>query len=106
MVQTGAAQLPTEGTTPFTVYPAGIASFTVTPVAALGPRLVAVMRKVMALPTGGFGLLTVFTTPRSASGTGMVVSVSVLLTGSGSFCAPEATAVFAYGPVAFTVAVI
>ena len=61
------------------MYPAGIASFTDTPVALLGPLLVAVKVKVTLLPTFGVELFTVLTIAKSACGTGAGVTVLELL---------------------------
>ena len=47
----GAIQVPTDGVTLTSEYPDRILSVTLTPVAELGPLLVAVIVKVMLLPT-------------------------------------------------------
>ena len=77
-----------------------------TPVAALGPLLVAVMVNVTLVPTFGVGLFTVFTMARSAVGVGPGETVLVLLPGMGSGSLPDMTAVLTYEPVAFTVAIM
>ena len=81
-------------------------SVTMTPVAALGPPLWAVSVKVTLLPTLGVRLSTVLTTLRSVIGTGVGVTVEVLLAGIGSVCVPVMVAVLAQGPLASTVATI
>ena len=81
-------------------------SVTVTPVAGLGPLLWAVIVKVTLLPTLGVGLSTVLTTLKSVIGTGVGVTVEVLLASIGSVWAPVMVAVLAYGPLARTVATI
>ncbi len=48
------------------VKPEGSRSFTTTPVALLGPLLVAVTVKVTVLPTSGVAMSTTFSTFRSA----------------------------------------
>ena len=60
----GAVQDPVEGVALTRVYPDGNASLTLTPVAGLGPLLVAVMVKVTLLPTFGVALLTVLVIER------------------------------------------
>ena len=64
------------------------------------------MVKVTTEPIGGFGFETVLSTARSAEATGTGVLVAVLLPGVGSLVVEVAVAVFAYGPVGFTVATI
>ena len=58
-------QLPTDGVALIIVYPVGILSVTTTPVALLGPLLLAVMVKVTLLPRLGVALSTVLITSRS-----------------------------------------
>ena len=106
MVQLGADHVPVEGVALTKVYPEGNSSLTDTPVAALGPLLVAVMVKVTLLPTLGVALLTVFVTARSAAAVGTGVDVLLLLPGLGSVWFPLMVAVFAYVPLDFTVATI
>ena len=67
---------------------------TITPEALLGPLLLAVTVKVIFCPTLGVGLLTVFDTDKSATGTGTVVTLEVLLELIGSVYVPEMVAVF------------
>jgi hypothetical protein len=95
IVQLGAVHVPVEGVALTKVYPAGKISFTVTPVALLGPALEAVMVKVTLLPTFGVGLLTVFVIPRFVRATGTGVEVEELFPGTGSVCVPEIVAVLA-----------
>src|SRR5262249_61297128 len=68
---------------------AGSASVTVTPLASLGPLLMAVTRKVTVWPTDGVGLSTVFWRARSAEGAAFsgAAAVSLLVFGSGSLAA-------------------
>ena len=106
ILQFGALHVPVDGVALTKVYPAGKTSFTVTPVALLGPALLAVIVKVTLLPTFGVGLLTVLLTAKFVCGTGTGVDVEVLLPGVGSTSVPEIVAVLAYGPEAFTVATI
>ena len=69
-------------------YPAGRASLTLTPVAADGPRLVAVRVKTTCEPTFGVALSTVLAMARSDCGTGLVDWLLVLLPVSGSCSVP------------------
>ncbi len=78
IVQFGAVHVPVDGVALTKVYPAGNTSFTVTPVAALGPAFEAVIVNVTLLPTFGVGLLTVFVIPRFVDG--LTVIVTTLLT--------------------------
>ena len=85
IVQVGEVQeVPALGVTVTTEYPAGRLSVTMTPVAGLGPLLVAVMVKVTLLPTFGVKLSTVLTILRSVIGTGVGVTVEVLFAKEGS----------------------
>src|SRR5664279_2131941 len=85
IVQMGEVHVvPADGVTVTTEYPAGRLSVTLTPVAALGPLLVAVIVKVTLLPTLGVRLSTVLTTLKSVIGTGVGVTVEVLLAKIGS----------------------
>ena len=93
MSHVGAIQVPTDGVTLTSVYPDGILSVTLTPVAMLGPLLVAVIVKVMLLPTKGVPLFTVFMMDRSVTGTGVGMLVEVLFPGSGSCSLPVMVAV-------------
>ena len=54
------------------MYPDGITSSTVTPVASDGPSFVTLIVNVMVLPAFGVGLLTVFSNLRSATAVGVV----------------------------------
>lgn len=74
MVQLGAVQVPADGVALTKVYPVGKTSFTLTPVAALGPLFLAVKVKVTLVPTTGALLLTVFVIERSALATGTQVA--------------------------------
>jgi hypothetical protein len=76
--------VPADGVALTKVYPEGKTSFTVTPVAALGPLFFAVRVKVTFVPALGEALLTVFVIERSAAPTGTVVAVPVLFPGVGS----------------------
>ena len=77
------------------MYPVGILSVTDTPVAALGPLLVTSNVKIIVSPTFGVVLSTDLTISKSetATGIGVFVSESSVLSGSGSF--PATVAVFA-----------
>ena len=66
IVQFGALHVPTLGVTEVTVYPEGMLSTTDTPVAELGPELLAVIVKVTVLPTFGVALSTTFVKDKSA----------------------------------------
>jgi hypothetical protein len=75
-------------------------------VAVLGPAFDATIVYVNGAPgTYGFGLLD-FVIDSSATGTGVVVAVPVLLPGVGSNVVDVPVAVFKYVPLASTVAVI
>ncbi|MNR05344.1 hypothetical protein D3C85_1213690 [compost metagenome] len=76
------------------------------PVPSLGPLLVAMSVNTTLLPTGGVALSTVLTTERSVVAVGTGVTVEVLFAAAGSLSVPVMVAVLAYGPVAFTVAVM
>src|SRR5664279_2069124 len=96
IVQVGEVQeVPADGVTVTTEYPAGRLSVTLTPVAGLGPPLCAVIVKVTLLPTLGVRLSTVLTILRSVIGTGVGVTVEVLLARIGSVCVPVMVAVLA-----------
>src|SRR5664279_1734891 len=85
IVQVGEVQVvPALGVTDTIEYPAGMLSVTLTPVASLGPPLCAAMVKVTLLPTLGVRLSTVLITERSVIGTGVGVTVEVLLPRIGS----------------------
>ena len=75
-----------------------------TPAAAEGPAFETVKVNVTFEPTSGVASLTAFVIDTSAWATGAGVSVSVLLPGVGSSVVLVTVAVFAYGPVALTVA--
>ena len=94
IVQVGADQAPNEGVALTKLYPAGIISETLTPVAGLGPPLVAVIVKVILLPIIGVLLLAIFVTPKSACGTGTGVTVDVLFVGTVSVSLTVIVAVF------------
>ena len=94
-VQFGAVYVPTDGVALTNVYPDGNASATLTPVAPLGPLLLAVIVNVTLLPTFGVALLTVFVTAKSVCGTGTGVLVAVLLSSVGSVSLPLMVAVLA-----------
>ena len=70
----------------------GSKSFTTTPVALLGPALLAVKVKVTLLPTFGVALLDVFTIPTFDCGNGTVVTFAELLALLGSLFVPEIVA--------------
>src|SRR4029077_2416455 len=86
--------------------PAGSRSVTWSPVAPLGPWLLAVMVKVTSLPTFGVGLSTVLVMPMSAASP-VTVALAVLLPLTGSTW-PSAVlvAVFVIADVPVAVAVI
>src|SRR5664279_6432857 len=88
-------EVPADGVTVTTEYPAGRLSVTLTPVAGLGPPLWAESVKVTLLRTFGVKLSTVFTTERSVIGTGVGVTVEVLLARIRSVCVPVMVAVLA-----------
>ena len=67
IVQVGADQVPVAGVALTRVYPAGMQSVTLTPVAADGPLFVAVIVKVTLLPTAAPNGETVLVTDKSAS---------------------------------------
>src|SRR4029077_20809184 len=86
--------------------PAGRTSLTWTPVALLGPRLVAVMVKVTFEPTFGVGLSTVLVMAMSAA-TGLMLALAVLLPLTGStWSSAVLVAIFMIAPVPVTVATI
>jgi len=99
-------QVPTDGVALTNVYPVGKASVITTPVALLGPALLAVIVKVTLLPTAGVLLLAVFITDKSANEPTVGETEEVLLVETGSVWLPVMVAVLVYGPVALTVAVI
>src|ERR1700692_174141 len=88
------------------VRPAGSRSLTTTPVAVLGPLLVALIVKVTLLFRLGTLLSTVFVTAMSAA-TGVIVTLAESSAGvlSDSFSA-VLVAVFVVGDVVLTIAVI
>ena len=75
--------MPTLGTAETKVRPAGSRSVTCTPVALLGPLLVAVTVKVTLVFWFGVVLLTVLVMAMSAA-TGVMVALAELLPGTGS----------------------
>ena len=68
--------------------------------------MVAVMVNVTFDPTAGVALFTLFVTARSVTGVGTGVTVEVLFEAFGSDSLALIDAVFAYEPVALTVATI
>ena len=82
--------MPAEGLADTNVRPLGSGSAIVTPVAASMPRFRSVTVNVTCPPTFGFGLLTIFSTARSAY-CGVSVTLSVLFDGSGSYWSLELT---------------
>src|SRR5262245_33629742 len=81
-VPVAGSYVPCEGLPPGTnVRPCGSGSLTMTPVAGLGPLLVAVTVKVMVSPAGGAALSTVFAITTSACGFGVMVACPELLIG-------------------------
>ena len=95
MFQLGALQVPVEGVALTKVYPVGKLSTTLTPVAANGPLLVAVMVKVTLLPITGVALFTTLLMDKSVAATGTGVFVLELLFVLGSYCVPVIVAVLA-----------
>ena len=87
--------VPVDGVELTKVYPAGSWSVTDTPVAALGPALLAVSVKVTLLPTFGVAVLAVLVIPTLDCGTGTGVLVAVLLAGVGSVSLAAIVAVLA-----------
>ena len=74
--QFGTVQVPMEGVTLTTEYPLGNISFTLTPIALLGPLFVAVIVNVTFVPIVGLELFTVFKTPKSAQPTTFIATAS------------------------------
>src|SRR5450759_929006 len=84
--------------------PAGNLSLTTTPVASLGPLLVAVIVKVTLAPTFGVVLSTPLVMAMSAA-TGLMLALAVLLPATGSVCnSAVLVAVLVVGDVVFTLA--
>jgi hypothetical protein len=86
IVQTPVPELyePTDTVELTKTYPKGSKSFNTTPVAGLGPALLASNVNVIVLPTAGIGLLIVLITLKSALGTGAGVTEEVLFNKFGS----------------------
>src|SRR3984893_13556516 len=84
--------------------PAGKRSLTCTPVALLGPLLVAVTVNITLLPNAGVGLLTDLAMAMSAD-TGVTVALAELLPATGSvWSSAVLVAVLVAGAVVLTVA--
>src|SRR5262245_1146959 len=102
-----ASYVPCDAVAERNVSPAGSRSLTVALVAGLGPRLVTEIVNVTGEPRGGDGLLTSRLTCRSAVAAALTEAASLLLSGSGSISAWEATeALFTSTPGAVTVPTI
>ena len=106
-VHTLPSYVPCDGVGVISVRPAGSASVITTPVAGLGPRLIARTVKVTVSPTSTSLRSTFLTTSTSAAGAVLVIvpPESLFVFGSGSFW-PVFTATFVIAPGLVAVAVI